>query len=514
MLVRVRVGGMEKSRWSLIHTTEGLNRVGRSICRLLMVIAASACASQPTIGAPAAAQDSALRLSQDGVLARVSVGTSPSATIAPKFMGLAHEWGDAQDLMGSADTGANGVYRELLSNLTAYGSGPVVIRVGGNSTDKSSKPTESEIRPFAELAEATGAHFYLGVNLGGGDVRLAADQAALFYRSMPPNSLDAIEIGNEPDDYRYNGIRPRGYRFPDYLSEFDRWRVSIASALRSGVGLIGPSWGDINSLSDESAFIRAEGPNLAAISQHYYLSDACSGKVLPADLLLNPASAIDGPDRMRAAAATAHEYHLPFRVNEINSISCGGKDGISNAFGSALWAIDVMFEFANAGVDGVNWQSPNGAAYSPFQFVIEPGKAPRSYHIKSIRPLYYGMLFFQAATGEQSRILPVAVLTGENFKAWATVDGAHTQRVVALNKSAATGRVLVAVPGCHSASLVKLTAPSVGSKIGIRFAGQTMDGSLDGKLQGPKHIDTIHSAGDLFEIPMEPYSAFIVQCGR
>ena len=63
-------------------------------------------------------------------------------------------------------SGVNFYYRNLLNNLTAYGSGPLVIRIGGNSTDTSTEPTATTVKPFAELAAATGVHFYLGVNLG------------------------------------------------------------------------------------------------------------------------------------------------------------------------------------------------------------------------------------------------------------------------------------------------------------------------------------------------------------
>jgi hypothetical protein len=47
----------------------------------------------------------------------------------------------------------------LLKDLTAYGSGPLVMRVGGGSTDTlTTLPPESTFRALRELHESTGDH--------------------------------------------------------------------------------------------------------------------------------------------------------------------------------------------------------------------------------------------------------------------------------------------------------------------------------------------------------------------
>ena len=448
-------------------------------------------------------------------LARITIGDSLGEPIPPSFMGIAHEWGEAQATMGSSNGGVNTIYRNLLRNLTAYGSGPIIVRIGGNSTDTSKEPTSTTVRPFFELALATGSHFYLGVNLGAGNVQLAVDQAKDFASAMPAHSLDAIEIGNEPDSYVDKGMRRASYPFSAYLAEFDTWRKQIYPLLPDGTRLLGPAWAYPASLSNAGPFLEAEHSYLYAVSQHYYVGNACKGNVNPGDTLLKPKSASDAPARMRAAVAIAHGYHALFRVDELNSIACGGEDGVSNVFGTALWAVDIMFEFVSAGVDGINWQSPNGAMYSPLSFDIGKDGNGRTYGVKAISPLYYGMLFFQAATGREARLLPVTISTSANLKAWALRDTTGKIRLVLINKSAtSSGTVQVPLPGFRTASIFRLTAPDLASKHGVTFAGQTLDGSSDGTLRGTKQVETVKAADAAFAIVVPAGSALFAEFQR
>ena len=141
--------------------------------------------------------------------ANVSVGTTPGRAIPSDFMGLSMEWGTAQTVLGDSTVGVDYIARQLLLNLTAYGSAPLNLRIGGNTTDSTGEPTSTTVQPFAELASARGNHFSLGVNLGSDNVSLAVDQARAYVNQMPAGSLDAIEIGNEPDMYLFHGLRLR-----------------------------------------------------------------------------------------------------------------------------------------------------------------------------------------------------------------------------------------------------------------------------------------------------------------
>jgi hypothetical protein len=131
---------------------------------------------------------SALPAPATAPVAAAQIGTTAGPAIPPTFMGLSHEWGLAQDLTGSAASGRNDIYRQLLRNLTSYGSGPVILRIGGNSTDYTGEPKAGMLQPFADLANDMGVHFYLGVNLGSGNPQLAVNQEKAYLSQMPPET--------------------------------------------------------------------------------------------------------------------------------------------------------------------------------------------------------------------------------------------------------------------------------------------------------------------------------------
>lgn len=442
-------------------------------------------------------------------IANIDVGNTPGLSIPSNFLGLAHEWGMAQTFMGDSTVGVDLIYRQLLQNLTAYGAGPMLVRIGGNSTDTSGQPTSTTVQPFAELADALGTRFSLGVNLGSDDVNLAVDQATAYVNQMPAGSLESIEIGNEPEAYSYNGYRPSSYTFQNYLSDFNTWKTNITPLLPTGTALTGPSWGATNQLSNIAPFLSVEASSLAVVSQHYYVGLA--GPENAPDMLLTPSAATTGPNAVAAAVATTHQYSLPFRMGEINSIGPRGQPGITDAFESALWAVDMMFGFANVGVDGVNWHIGTDAPSDAFSLYQLSQGEKTTYVLTAVHPLYYGLLFFEEATGKGSRVLPAIVNTQANLTAWATVDATSTPRLVILNKDEySTGNVNVTISGYTHAKVYRLTAPTYQSTSGVTFAGQTFDGSTDGTIHGTQTAETFDAVDGMFEIPMPITSGALV----
>src|SRR5579859_5398866 len=405
-----------------------------------------------------------IRAAQASPLATVTVDvTQPGLTIPSTFMGFSHEWSTGQQLMGSPSTGSNPIYRQLVQNLLAYGGGPLSIRIGGNSTDLTGEAAPDSVDAFAQLYTDIGAQFILGVNLGADDVGLATRQARTYVAGMPPGSLQAIEIGNEPDLFHSNGDRPASYAYADYAAEFDTWRTSIAPLLPASVGLVGPAWSSASSLKDLPTFLDTEGNALTLVSHHWYAGTQCNNRTNPADFLLRPQSSTSGPNAVAQSVQLVHQHGLPFRMGEMNSISCGGEPGVSDIFASALWATDSMFEFANDGVDGVNIHTGNGGGYALFTFNLDTSGAPTGYTLASVRPEYYGLLLFQAAAPASSRLLPVSIATGANLKAWASVGPDGAVRVLLINKDASSGgNVTVQVPAASPASVARPMAPCRG----------------------------------------------------
>jgi hypothetical protein len=61
--------------------------------------------------------------------AAATIGTTPGVSIPLNFLGLSHEWGDAEWFMGSSQYGVNAIYYQLVQNLINPGSS-LLIRIG------------------------------------------------------------------------------------------------------------------------------------------------------------------------------------------------------------------------------------------------------------------------------------------------------------------------------------------------------------------------------------------------
>src|ERR1700722_19349706 len=102
---------------------------------------------------------------ESATLAVVRIHSEQGATIPGNFMGLSHEWANSMAILGYSKSGPNLIYQQLLKNLTSFGSDPIELRIGGNSTDNNGRPSGDRMKPFAELASTLHSRFILGINL-------------------------------------------------------------------------------------------------------------------------------------------------------------------------------------------------------------------------------------------------------------------------------------------------------------------------------------------------------------
>lgn len=469
------------------------------------------------------------------------------------FLGLSHEWGQAQLLMGDPAIGVNPIYRQLLRNLVSYGGGPLSLRIGGSTTDRTSEPRANTVTPLARLHEdVPDTAFLLSVNLGAKDVELATRQAKAFVDGMPPGSIDAIELGNQADAFSANKYRERGYDFDDYIAEWHAFTANIREAVPNAPGFMGPSNAGFSGVRfvpilpatrfggpDKFAeFLQREGDSIAIISQHAYTGGGtkCGGRPKPG-FLLQPSSALEDPTLAEPYIAVTRAAGKPYRMAEMNSIMCSGEPGVSDAFEAALWTIDVLFEYAKRGVAGVNlhsnnWNTIHGwDTYGAFLFDVPerqyissnteapPPKVSRFsavYELRAVLPAYYGLWFFARATAHRARLVPVELHAFANVKVWATLDEASDALLVTvINKDRRAGTVRITVPTFSTATLVRLRAPSFHAQREISLGGLTFDGSRDGKPLGEEHTETLRrSPAGSFELAMPPTSAVLLTLVR
>ncbi len=346
--------------------------------------------------------------------------TRTVATIPPDFMGLGYEISSvARPGLLSA---TNSVYVQLVRTLGKHG----VIRIGGNTADYASYAANGSpasvpegkggsvindgvLRDLAGFLEATDWQLIWALNLGGGTVENAVDEARAVTRTAG-NHLLAFEIGNEPDLFSHNPHRHRSYGYRDYLSEFRRYREALQKAL-PGIPFAAP---DAATATDwVTRFASDERANIKLLTQHYY-RDGAKNPTSTIDELLHPDPKL--ATMLQQLKAASNSSGLPYRICEANSFYGGGKPGVSDRFASGLWVLDFMFALASAGCAGVNMET--GINQLGFISHYSPIGDDEHGHYWAA-PEYYGMLAFaQAGMG---RIVDCSIEAGgKNISAYAT----------------------------------------------------------------------------------------------
>jgi hypothetical protein len=445
-------------------------------------------------------------------LVNVSVGTTPGQIIPAGFIGLSHEWGVAQDLAGTASKGKNLQYRQLLQNLLQY-TAPMVIRIGGNSTDTTVTLRASDLESLNDLSSDLDSRleFTLGVNMGADNPTIATTEIKAISAAIPASSLLGLELGNEPDSYVAKGIRPAGYSFADYVTQLTVWNKLVTSA--SQLSPISPALASYPWIASYENILTSKVAAPELVTQHYYAGEYLASQPEPLDFLLADKNATSGPKRLAPYIDAAHSAGKKLRIGEMNSLANGGQPGVSDAFASALWGIDIMFEFASVGADGVNWHTGYGAAYDLFKFSMasDPATGLTDYSLIQVRPLFYGLQLFSQATTSGGSLLPVTLNTQANIKVWALKGEDGKVRIVILNKDeAVASTVEVTIPGYSRGTAVRLLAPSLNSLSGVTLGGQTYDGSSDGNMVGQASNEAITVTNGSFTLTMPTVSGALV----
>ncbi len=447
-----------------------------------------------------------------GALAQATVSRTPKLTIPPNFMGLSMYWNFPSGMLGQASTGANLPYRNLVSNLTQYYTAPLLIRVLVDDAENSD--VQADVEPLVELAQSVNVNYTLGVDLWHSNVALAEAEASTWMNGIPNDLIQAFEIGNEPDVYPVNGARPSNYLFADYLPQFQEWRNAIHSATSQHFRTMGPSYGEedkyqrLTWIAGAQDAFAAREMNPSIVSQHAYVTGPGT---YPADYLLQPGSTHNMLNDYSLYAASAHQAGSVFRLGEMNSIWGGGIAGISNTYSAALWSLDMMFNVANLGIDGVNWHSGQGTYYQLFQFNDHASGGKHTFTVAQVNPIYYGLLVFAQMGGRGAKLLPVTTLTDANVSIWATVDKNSTAHVVVINKDeTATGNVHITLPGYTTGTVRYLSAANYSATNGVTLGGQTFDESPEGTLRGQLVTTTITANDGVFILPNMPITSAAV----
>ena len=318
------------------------------------------------------------------------------------------------------------------------------------------------------------------MNLEANQSSIAVVEARALLAGIGVRSVLALEIGNEPNWYttlpwyRNSGGRlvfgrPRTYDLRAFSAEFSALGKRLPK-----VALAGPTVGSLPWLQSLRRFLAAE-PTLRVVTLHRYPLNRCfttpwSPNYPTVANMLNSSASRGLATGITRYVRIAHQRGDTFRIDEMNSVACGGKAGVSDTFASALWALDALFVVARSGADGVNIHTFPRARYGLFMF-HRRGAGWSAF----VRPEYYGLLMFAQAAPPGARLLSVARTGNAEVRAWATRASDGRIRLVLINDDMWHSHVVsVRLPArAATVTLERLTAPTAWARNGVALGGQS-----------------------------------------
>jgi len=403
----------------------------------------------------------------------------------------------------------NHVYVQLVRTLGAAG----VIRIGGNTSDFSTFASQGQavstpegtvvnaagLRDLGTFLDATGWTLIWGLNLGRGSEQQAVEEAQAVAAAVKDKLL-AFEIGNETDLFgRGKAVhRPHGYSYEDYLKEYRRYKAAIRAVLPNAP-FAGP---DVASATDwVTRFATDEGNDLKLLTHHYYRE--CANPSSTLDKLLNPDPKLALELATLKAASLASR--VPYRICETNSFCGGGKPGVSDTFGAALWVLDFMFAHASADCVGVNIET----GVNQLDFISSYSPIGEDGRVCSAKPDYYGMLAFAQGSHGQ-RVALSCDAGGVNLNAYAVLDKHNHLSITIINKDISRDAAvsITSTENLAKATALRLSAPSLNSKDGVTLGGAAVTANGEWK---PSFLEPVSSKGGKCEIRIPAASAAVLK---
>jgi len=453
----------------------------------------------------------------------VTITTSLVRPVPQSFLGFSM---NVEEMEGFTDMPA---FATMVNNiLNTNGNGPFVLRLGGTYSDSAywdqdlsqvlpiyqSNPAfdvflnQTWINSLAGFAQATGSKVILGVNAEAHDPEMASQLVQAAEQTLPAGSLMAVSVGNEPDDYDASIIPVarnlawvRGLTPDIFASLFG----SYANLLRHDfpqVPLAGPeSTGETTSWT--STLLQKDAGDVGLVTSHVYPLNACDGVGTPQYptlfRYLQNSLVQQTTQGLAKLMHLAQNLGLPYRVTELGSGTCGGVSGVNNTFVTSLWAINQLFSFLSAGLDGVNvhlrGDTPNTA--------IE--QDPSNPSGLQPEPLLYGLAAFASALEPNDVLTQVTGSIQPNVSVWA-VYGSQGWHLALVNYTSSAQVVDLQVPASGEMTLRPLSASAPWSTQ-VTFGGQTI--SPDGTWSGSLDDTDVTATSGVYPVVLPPVSAAI-----
>jgi hypothetical protein len=457
----------------------------------------------------------------------VTVGSAAvGPPVAAGFVGLATEYWDIEKEVGSNPAQRDAPFEQVVRNLAPGGG--VSFRIGGDSTDWTWWPIPGRKQPpwvrwtmtpawasvTRRLVEDLHAHLIVGINMEAGSLPVAGAEFHELDSSIGRSVPTTFELGNEPELYSHFPFyhdpagaavygRPKNFSLAQMTAQWNQ----LASVLPN-VRLAGPGFAGLRALSDVTQFL-SRSHRLSLLTVHTYPLKAtrCTGSThLAESQLFEPQSLTQIAAGVGSWTSLARRFGVGLRVDEMNSVTCGGQRGFSNTFGPALWALNILPLYAADGANGVNFQTKPYSA----QNLIQTLRTRSGWQVQ-VQPEYYGLLAFARLTPPGSRMLQVSSMPAGMY-AWAVRTPQGRTHVVVTNVGGAASTVTIRATGASGPATVEaLSAASGGlqASSGVTLGGQSISAST-GQLSGKLVTTTVQPTYGGYELSVPAASAEIV----
>ena len=498
------------------HTTNLLRALSALLLASLVGVAVVACASASGASTPA---------TPSGVPVSVSA-TAVGPAVSAGFVGIATEYWNVEKEVGTDPAKPDVAFEQTARNLAPYGN--LNLRIGGDSTDWTWFPIPGMAQPpwvrwtmtptwaavTKRLVNDLHAHLIVGINMEAGSLKVDDAEIQEIDKGVGGSAPITFELGNEPELYSHFPFyhdaaggavlgRPKTYSLQTMASQWN----DIAKALPR-VRLAGPGYSSLTALPYVSQFLSST-KRLSLLTVHTYplKSKRCTGGASREESELFDGSSLQGlATRVSSWTALARQYLVGVRVDEMNSVTCGGEPGLTNSFGPALWALNILPLYAQEGVSGVNFQTRPFTA----QNLIQTDDTHAGWRVV-VQPEYYGLLAFAKLTPPGSRILSVSVLKN-GLLAWAVRTPQGVTHVVVTNVGSSATDVAIKAAGASgnaTAEALRSSSGKLSASTGVSLGGQSISAST-GQLSGTPVIRTVHRTAGAYELSVPAASAEIL----
>jgi hypothetical protein len=479
-------------------------------------------------------------------------GRVRTKAIPSEFLGISTEYSTLPLVEKHPD-----LWERVLFQVTQLGSVPVLpLRIGGDSAEHviyGRRPPQfapwEVFSPTAKLvndtARAIGAS-KLQVIVDINTITSTPHAVGLWMKRLwnrllyiHGGRIVAFELGNEPDiyscaawaggllkavDHAASESQKCPARLPKRITAagFAKNFQAYARALHQAVPDVPVMAPALAKPTGHLGWIRTllgdRTKRLRVITAHVYPYSACVKdpsdphyptiqKVLSEDATAGMASTVVPAVRLAQARGRS------LRLTEINSVTCGGKRGVSDTFATALWAPDALFELIDAGVEGVHLHARLRSINRPFSFTAGGLRT---------RPLLYGLIVFKRMLGPGARLVRIRLRSGRSLhlKVWAVRESyspgygegtpamRNPLKVLLINKGGRTARVTLHLPTRRRAFIQRLLAHSASSTSGVTLEGQRLNRQAE--WQGVPNRQTLPSRSGSYVLWVRGYSAALL----